>query len=174
VGGIGRLHRTKRWDLLLQALADDLGADLQVMLVGAGDDERRLREVIARLGIGPWVHLTGVIPDVGAALTAMDVVVSVAPQETFGLALVEAAVAGRPVVYVHSPGLDSVGDVSGVVKVSSQPSALRAAVLRALEEPGRPPRSAFAHYDIASVARQVDDLYHTCRADSVDEGASRS
>jgi glycosyltransferase involved in cell wall biosynthesis len=162
VGGIGRLHRTKQWDLLLQALADDLNAELQVMLVGAGDDEPRLREVIARLGVDSWVHLTGVIPDIETALSAMDVVVSTAPQETFGLALVEAAVAGRPVVYVHSPGLDRVGEVSGVVKVSPQPSAIRAAVLEAVREPRRPPWSAFAQYDIASVARQVDGLYEAC------------
>jgi glycosyltransferase involved in cell wall biosynthesis len=162
VGGVGRLHRTKRWDLLLHALADDLSADLQVMLVGAGDDESRLREEIARLGIGPWVHLAGVIPDVEAALSAMDVVVSVSPQETFGLALVEAAVAGRPVVYVDSPGLDRVGEVSGVVKVLPQPSAIRAAVLKAVREPLRPPRSAFDQYDIRSVARDVDELYQSC------------
>ena len=75
VGGIARLHHTKQWDLLLQALAADLNAELQVMLVGAGDDESRLREVIARLGIDSWVHLTGVTADVSTALSAMDVVV---------------------------------------------------------------------------------------------------
>jgi glycosyltransferase involved in cell wall biosynthesis len=173
VGGIGRLHHTKQWDLLLQALAADLNAELQVMLVGAGDDESRLREVIARLGIDSWVHLTGVIADVSTALSAMDVVVSTSPQETFGLALVEAAVAGRPVLYVHSPGLDRVGEVSGVVKVSPQPSAIRAAVLGAVSEPGRPPRSAFTQYDIASVARRVDKLYQTCHAGKVHNGAVR-
>ena len=164
VGGIGRLHRAKEWDLLLRALAADLNAELQVMLVGAGDDESRLREVIARLGIDSWVHLTGAIPEIETALSAVDVVVSTAPQETFGLALVEAAVAGRPVVYVHSPGLDRVGELSGVVKVTAQASAIRAAVLEAVREPLRPPRSAFAEYDIASVARQVDGLYETCYA----------
>jgi glycosyltransferase involved in cell wall biosynthesis len=162
VGGIGRLHRAKQWDLLLEALADDLNAELQVMLVGAGDDESRLREVIARLGIDSWVHLTGVIPDVETALSAMDVVVSTAPQETFGLALLEAAVAGRPVVYVNSPGLDRVGEVSGVVKVSPQPSDIRDAVLDAVRQPRRPPRAAFAPYDITRVARQVDGLYEAC------------
>jgi glycosyltransferase involved in cell wall biosynthesis len=164
VGGIGRLHRTKQWDLLLEALAGDLNAELQVMLVGAGEDERRLRELIARLGIEPWVHLTGAVPDIEKALSAIDVVVSTSPQETFGLALVEAAVAGRPVVYVHSPGLDHVGEVSGVVKVSPEPAAIRAAVLKAVREPGRPARSAFTQYDIANVARQVDRLYQTCDA----------
>jgi len=37
-------------------------------------------------------------------------------------------------------------------------------VLEAVREPLRPPRSAFAEYDIASVARQVDGLYETCYA----------
>ena len=92
-------------------------------------------------------------------------------QQTFGLALVEAAVAARPVVYVHSPGLDRVGEVSGVVKVSPHPSAIRAAVLGAVSEPGRPPRSAFTQYDIAGVARRVDGLYQTCHAGKVHNGA---
>ena len=159
VGGIGRLHSSKQWDLLLRALAADLNPDLQVMLVGAGDDQSRLRAEIARLEIDPWVHLTGAVSHIETALSAMDVVVSTSPQETFGLALVEAAVAGRPVVYVHSPGLDRVGAVPGVVKVTPQPSAIRAAVLEALREPRSPAPSAFAQYDIASVARQVDRIY---------------
>ena len=163
VGGIGRLHRAKRWDLLLQAVADDLNEELHVMLVGAGEEEAPLRTLIATLGIGSWVHMTGTMSDISFALAAMDLVVSSAPQETFGLAVVEAAAAGRPVVYVHSPGLDALGQLPGVTKVTAHPASIRSAVLHALHHPTVPPATAFDRYHISSTARHVDRLYEQYR-----------
>jgi glycosyltransferase involved in cell wall biosynthesis len=163
VGGVGRLFPTKRWDLLIRAVAADLGPHLQILLVGAGEEESRLRHLAESLGVGPWVHLPGASPDVLPALAAMDVVASPAPQETFGLAVVEAAAAGLPVVYVHCPALEVLGSMPGVTRTVGQPQPLRDALLAALASPARPPRSALGRYDIRTTAQQVDDLYDRYR-----------
>lgn len=163
IGGVGRLHPDKRWDLLIRALADDLGPHRRILLVGSGQEERALSALAASLGVAPWVHLVGNHPDVGAVLAAMDVVVSTSLQETFGLAMVEAAVAGRPVVYVSSPGLDAVAPVPGAFRVLPEESHIREAVRAALRDPLDPSHAGrLDRYDVRAVARQVDDVYAWC------------
>ncbi len=160
IGGIGRLHPTKRWDLLLRALAGDLGADRRLLLVGEGEERDALQALAVALGVSDWVRMVGSRADLAPMLAAMDVAVSPSPQETFGLALVEAVVAGRPVVYVSSPGIEALGPLPGVTKALAREDSLRVQVLAALEGPRvTPPSSALADYDIRSVAAQVDAVY---------------
>ncbi|NUS50327.1 MAG: glycosyltransferase, partial [Nocardioidaceae bacterium] len=42
VGGLGRLHHSKSWDLLLRALAPDLGAGRRLVVIGDGDQAQPL------------------------------------------------------------------------------------------------------------------------------------
>jgi glycosyltransferase involved in cell wall biosynthesis len=163
VGGIGRLHHVKRWDRLVRAMAADLGEDLQVLLVGSGEEEAALRDLAESLGVARWVHLAGARSDLAAVLSAVDVVVSPSPQETFGLSLVEAVAAGRPVVYVSAPGLEALGPLAAATQVSEDPAMLREAVLAALAGPA--PLTAqrdLGRYDVRTVAQQVDGVYRAC------------
>ncbi len=159
VGGIGRLYPSKRWDLLLRALACDLGEHRRLLLVGAGEEEAQLRRLAASLSITEWVHMPGATPEMAPMLAAMDVVASPAPQETFGMAGVEAAAAGLPVVYVHSPALEVLGSVPGLTRASGAEQPLRDAILTALSSRDRPPEAALARYDIRINAQAVDSLY---------------
>lgn len=163
VGGIGRLHHGKRWDRLIRAMAADLGEDLQLLLVGSGEEEAALRDIAGSLGVAPWVHLPGARSDLAAVLSAVDVVVSPSPQETFGLSLVEAIAAGRPVVYVSAPGLEALGPLAAATRVSEDPTRLREAVLETLRAPA-PLTSErdLGRYDVRTVAQQVDGVYRAC------------
>ena len=163
VGGIGRLHPVKRWDRLITSLADDLGDDLHLLLVGGGEEEGALRDLARSSQVSPWVHLVGARSDLAAVLSAMDVVVSPSPQETFGLALVEAVAAGRPVVYVSSPGLDALGPIAEATQISEDPEQLRAAVMkRVVEAVPAPAEHGLERYDVRAVARQIDGVYEAC------------
>ncbi len=163
VGALGRLYPSKRWDMLLRALAPLLGPDLRLLLVGSGEEEEQLRGLADSLGVSAWVHLPGTREDVPRVLAAMDVMASPSPEETFGLAVVEAALAGLPVVYVSAPALEALGPLDGVRRVAGNEPALRAAVCALLARPDRcAPRASLERYDIRSVARQVDALYESC------------
>jgi glycosyltransferase involved in cell wall biosynthesis len=52
----------------------------------------------AFLYLDAWVRFLGARLDLVPMLSAFDVVASPSPQETFGLALLEAVAAGRPIV----------------------------------------------------------------------------
>jgi len=164
VGGVGRLVEPKRFDVLLRAAASV--PELSVLLVGDGPARGSLAALADELGMAGRVRLAGQRLDVARLLCAMDVFASPSPEETFGVALLEALAAGLPVGYVSAPALDGV-DHPGVRRVEPSVPAF-AAALRELAAAGLPrataPTGPFADYDVTTSARRIDDVYHECLA----------
>jgi glycosyltransferase involved in cell wall biosynthesis len=113
LGAVGRLSTGKHFDAAVRLLTRD--AQWNLALAGHGPEEERLRVLADTLGCSDRVHLLGEIhPDrVGDFLAALDVFVFPSIAETFGLAVVEAAQAGVPVVANGLPVLREVLAVDG-------------------------------------------------------------
>jgi glycosyltransferase involved in cell wall biosynthesis len=104
IGYAGRLITEKGVDLLLQASAD-LEFSYELLIIGSGAEEKRLRGLAAQLGISDRIHWIGPIPRVRLPdhLLAMDVLVlpsRTTPlwREQFGRILIEAMACGVPVI----------------------------------------------------------------------------
>lgn len=110
--GIGRLAPLKRFEWLVAACAKLLaeGIDLRLTILGGGDAVP-LRQLADSLGFGDRLTVT-VTDDVSAYLRAADAYVSTSSTESFGLANLEALVAGVPALCT------AVGGVAEVVGVS--------------------------------------------------------
>jgi glycosyltransferase involved in cell wall biosynthesis len=108
LGCVARLHPLKGLDHAIRILPAQAGWHLA--LVGQGDDRERLTQLASELGVADRVHLLGEIaPDrIGDFLGGLDVFVFPSLAETFGLAAVEAAQAGVPVVANDLPVLREV------------------------------------------------------------------
>lgn len=145
---VGRLTAQKNQTVLVEALARLDGAVLAV--AGHGPDDAMLRAHAARLGVAERLHLLGAVDTGGVAdlYAAADVFVFPSTWESFGLAAVEAGMAGAPMV---------VADIAVLREVlSSPPSPVAfvpvddvegwaAAIRAALANPPAPgERSAFA------------------------------
>ncbi len=105
---VGRLHRQKGQDLLLEALAslpDHPG--WTAVLVGAGDP-RHLRDRARSLGVAGRVRWTGVVADVRPYYAAADVFAFPSRYEAFGIALVEAMASGLPSAVSDAAGMSEV------------------------------------------------------------------
>lgn len=113
IGSVARLHPLKRLDAAIAVLTRRPGIHLAI--AGQGPDEQRLRSVAAERGVADRVHFTGdMVPSrVGQFLAGLDVFVFPTVAETFGLAAVEAARAGVPVVANDIPVLREVLHVDG-------------------------------------------------------------
>ncbi len=103
IGSLGRLASggVKGFDILLAAASQVKREipNLQVMIVGDGSRLRFLEEQIDRFNLREQVRLPGTALDVRVPLSLMDVFVFPGRrQEGFGLSLIEAMAAGRPVV----------------------------------------------------------------------------
>ncbi|MFJ3763772.1 glycosyltransferase [Streptomyces sp. NPDC090082] len=171
VGGVGRLTPGKRFDRLVRAVA--AVPEARLLLVGEGEHRAELLRVARESGAGGRTLLFGACEDPPAGgplgptmpelLAAMDVFVSTSPDETFGLAAVEALAAGLPVLYVACPAIEDLPPEAapGARRIgASEPELVSA--LRGVRDarPDRlPPPEAARRYDIAHSARQLMSLY---------------
>ncbi|MFH1017338.1 MAG: glycosyltransferase [Pseudomonadota bacterium] len=92
VGTIGNLRAVKDHVTLLSAfapIARETG-NAHLLIVGEGEERRRLEEKVLRLGLRGRVSLPGFRSDVEALLSAMDVFVLCSRSEGFPVALLEA------------------------------------------------------------------------------------
>lgn len=143
IGIFGRLTRWKGQHIALEALRSLPGVHLVV--VGEAlftEDDRAYRDELQRTaeepGLQGRVHFLGFQSDVTPLLQAMDVVVhcSVAA-EPFGRVIVEAMLAGTPVVATHGGGVDEIitDGEDGFLVPPADPPALALAVGKIIQDP---------------------------------------
>lgn len=180
---VGRLHRDKGFDVLLEAAARLHGRGtshrLQVVgpvLPGHEHEADALREMAARLGIADTVDFTGPVDRPENYLQHATVYVQPSRTEPFGLAALEALAIGAPVVASAVGGLtDTIVDgVTGLLVPPEDPAALVDALERLLSD-------ADLRARLGSSARErvltqfgedrfVDQVEQVCRA--VDRGVA--
>ncbi|MDH6578477.1 glycosyltransferase [Kitasatospora sp. MAP5-34] len=171
VGAVGRLVPGKRFELLVDSLAElaALAAehpalrDPWLLLVGAGPELDALVHRAELLGVRARLHCTGERDDVVELLTAMDVLAAPSTEETFGLTVLEGLAAGLPVRYSACPALDELAPEAapGAVRLPSETAAYTGALceLWSRRSVALPQPPAVAHYDIARIADGLAQLY---------------
>jgi len=100
--GLGRLHRNKGFDLLLRALAAVPG--VQLWLAGDGPEAAALERLAAELELGGRVRFLGWQADPLPLLRAVDLLVVPSRVEPFGNVVLEAWMAGCPVLASDTAG----------------------------------------------------------------------
>lgn len=100
VGNVGRLAPQKGQRHLIAAmpLLLERVPRAHAVIAGAGDLEGYLRDLALEVGVGDRVHVLGPRRDVPALMHAIDVFAMPSIWEGFGLVLLEAMAAGRPIV----------------------------------------------------------------------------
>jgi L-malate glycosyltransferase len=140
LGTVSRLHPLKQLDAAIRMLAGR--PRWHLALAGQGGDKERLSQLAAGLGVTDRVHFVGEISPnrIADFLGCLDAFVFPSRAETFGLAAVEAAHAGVPVVANDLPVLREVlsynGEPAAVFVDASDTSMLADAVARVIEDEG--------------------------------------
>ncbi len=175
VGGVGRLARSKRFDLLVQAAPRILSrcARACFVVVGDGDQRQALEALARRLGVEAAFRFTGHRDDVTALVQALDVFVLPSPYESFGYVVAEAMAAGRAVVAADTVGpreIVSPGD-TGLLVPPNDASALAEAVLSLLgdregaERMGQRARETVQRqFGLDEMVRRTQELYESLLA----------
>jgi glycosyltransferase involved in cell wall biosynthesis len=164
---VGRLSREKGFDLLLQALAAVRGRfpSTDLVIAGAGPEEKALRTQCRELGLEANVRFTGHIPHPGSYFPGASAFVLSSRHEGLPNSLLEAAAAGLPLVAVPaSPGVaDLLRHQPGVwlaPEISS--GALADALLEVLQSlrPSQRFPHAFIHqFSLARAIRAYEALF---------------
>jgi len=139
LGCAARLHPLKQLDAAIGVLVSIPNAHLA--LAGQGQDQSRLASLARELGVAERLWFLGELaPEkIGVFLAALDCFVFPSGAETFGLAPVEAAQAGLPVVANDLPVLRDVlcveGEPCAIFVDALDSAAFAGAVKRALGDP---------------------------------------
>jgi glycosyltransferase involved in cell wall biosynthesis len=157
---ISRLVPQKGLDVAVRALARVREEEPRAVLVvlGEGPERGRLAE--------DGVYLPGRVGDVGAWLARAELLVHPARWEGFGLALLEAMLAGKPVVATRVSSIPEivVDGETGLLVPPDDPGALAGAILRVLHEPGRLGEAGLARakseFSVARMCRRTLAVYH--------------
>ncbi|MFL1406164.1 glycosyltransferase [Marinobacter sp. M1N3S26] len=107
---------------------------MRLRLVGGGEETARLRDLANGLGIGHMVEFVGQVPHehVPRELEKLDIYVALSRRESFGVAILEAGAAGKPVVVSDVGGLPEVvnNGETGLVVPGENPDAAADAMER--------------------------------------------
>jgi glycosyltransferase involved in cell wall biosynthesis len=168
IGAVGNLYPVKGHQYLLLAMRVVLQQypSATLILVGRGDLEASLKDQAKQLGIKKQVQFLGMRQDIPKLLAIMNVFVMPSLSEGLSLALLEAMVAGRPVVATRVGGNVEliVNGETGFLVESKDSEALAAAICKLLankamrEEFGR---KAVMRAQERFSARQMADNYRT-------------
>jgi glycosyltransferase involved in cell wall biosynthesis len=162
-----RLEPQKGLDIALRALTDIRAGHptAELVVLGEGPQRSELEQLARSLHVP--VHLLGRVPDVAAWLRRADLLVHPARWEGFGLALLEAMLASKPVVATNVSSIPEivVDGQTGLLVAPDDAAALAAAVTRLLDDPGdygeQGRRRAQSQFSVARMTDKTLALYET-------------
>lgn len=179
---VGRIAPIKRLDVLLKslALAREEGDQIQLAIVGDGEQREDLQGLARGLGIESSVHFLGYRTDLDRVMAAADAVVLSSDNEGTPVSLIEAAASGRPVVATDVGGVrDVVTDKTGIVVAPDDPKALAGGMVTLARDldmrrdlGGHARAHSVSHYSAGRLIRDIDSLYSELLGKQLQQDAS--
>jgi colanic acid/amylovoran biosynthesis glycosyltransferase len=157
---VGRLCRDKAQTILIEAMGDLVrrGVDVQLTLIGGGDERADLEARARREGVADRVHLTGPMgqDEIVAWYRKADLFVLSSIAEGVPVVLMEAMACGLPVVATRIAGIPELVEegVSGLLVTPGRHDLLADAVAELADDPER--RRAMGEAGRAKVRADFD------------------
>jgi glycosyltransferase involved in cell wall biosynthesis len=167
IGFLGRLMPVKGVDLLIEALAalKSAGVQFAVRIGGDGPQRRAMVELAHKHQISDHIQWLGWVDDLQSFYESIDILCVPSRAESFGLVILDAFHAGKPVVATRTIGPSSlVADKKNGLLCDQDAREIAMALKVLIENPGLGQRLVSqAHqdldrYKIESVAPQVEAL----------------
>jgi glycosyltransferase involved in cell wall biosynthesis len=170
VGNVGRLAPQKGQRHLIEAmpLLLERVPTAHAVIAGGGDLEPYLRELSEELGVAERVHVLGPRPDAPALMHAINVFAMPSIWEGFGIVLLEAMAAGRPIVASRVATIPEVvvDGETGLLVPAGDAAALADALARVAEDPDLARRLGEAgrdrlrrHFSVEKMVGDTETLY---------------
>jgi glycosyltransferase involved in cell wall biosynthesis len=174
IAAMGRLTHQKGFDFLLQAFSRCVKkhSDWSLIIIGEGEERKRLESLSAKLGITAAVSFPGQVSDPVPILRAADLFVMSSRYEGLPLALLEAMACGLAVISTDcptGPGEIIRDEVDGVLVRPNDVEALASAMDRLMGDPAERQRlgaraiEVAERFSIEKIMNMWDELLtHTC------------
>lgn len=169
-----RLDRWKRVDIIIQAMKSVLKKkDVFLVLGGKGPEKKGLVQLTRELGLASRVIFTSYIEeeDIPYYYAMSDIFVFHSTYETFGLVLLQAMAAGKPIVSVNNTAIPELVDdhKNGLLVDSLNPEQFANAVISLLDNEedmkrfsDESRRRALNRYDWDHIVQKYEEIYLRC------------
>jgi glycosyltransferase involved in cell wall biosynthesis len=152
---VSRLAKDKEIDVLLEAMTHVCASQpAHLLLVGRGDDQERLEERVASLGMEGQVHFLGFVPeaDLPDLYRISDLFAIASIYEVQSLPTLQAVATGLPVVAADAMALPELvhHGINGFLVPPADPQAMAEAILTLVRDPGRAAQMGQAGLPIAA------------------------
>lgn len=166
VGTIAELHPTKQLHVLLRAFAKiaEHHADTMLMIIGEGQERKRLEALVRELNLEDRVRLRGHVEQASAYLSAFDLFVLPSRSEALAYVLLEAGLAELPVIASNVGGVPEVilDKETGILVPSGDVEGLAQSMDDLLGDPIERRRLAAAHKErVSKFFRKADMIERT-------------
>jgi len=117
IGSIGRLHKVKNYAELIRAFSQLPNTSYKLQIIGEGSERANLENLIKELALEDRVEILGNVDNARERLSRFDIYVQPSMSEGFGLTVVEAMLAGLPVIVSPGSALSEIvkDDETGIV-----------------------------------------------------------
>ena len=169
VGTVAALAWHKDYPNLLKAarIVLDRVENVTFCAVGSGPDKDKIYSVARELGLGNRFIFTGFRQDVGNFLKIYDMFVLSSCMEGLGTSILDAQVAGLPVIACKTGGIPEIVDheINGLLVPSKNSEALAEAIIRLIknkferEKFGKKANEMVSHFSISNTIHKNLDLY---------------
>ncbi|HVM38989.1 MAG TPA: glycosyltransferase [Sphingomicrobium sp.] len=170
IGCVGNLNPIKGHEYLVRAMPRVLQRfpTARLVMIGEGGAKAELEALARALGVEGAVIMAGFRGDVPAVMRQIDICVQPSLQEAFGIVLLEAMAAARPVVATGVEGIPEivVDGTTGLLVPPRDPEALAKAICALLQDGearramGSAGRSRVEQrFDIRTTVRAYEELY---------------
>ena len=173
IGSIGRLHKVKNYAELIHAFAQLTRPGLEqssepagrpglvnfrLQIAGEGEEREQLEQLIVELVLTGKVELLGNVDDVYAALDGWDIYIQPSLSEGFGLTVVEAMLAGKPVIVSPCGSLPELVEngKTGIVMTGASSEAITIAMSELVADKDRAGHLAASGQAFARVSFSVE------------------
>ena len=167
-GAIAELHKNKGLNFAIEAMDKNLPAIL--VIIGEGEERKNLEKLIMERGLSEKVFLAGQVDNAATFLKAFDVFLLPSLKEGMPYSVLEAGVAGRPMIASAVGGLpEIISDMeSGILVQTGRPAEIKKAMEFLLNNPER--RAVFgaalqnvvaSKFGLSKMLGQVETLYNS-------------
>ncbi len=180
---VGELRALKGVDFMLQALVEvrrSDGSPATLIIAGAGPDENKIRDQIAKLGLSERVHLAGVRPARKIFARARNVVMP-SLAESLPYVALEAAAAAKPLLATDVGGVKEVfGPTASSLLPPADVTALREAMQGLLDNPQAAASEmrlrlewVKSNFSIELMTQAIENIYYKALAQRENEPARK-
>lgn len=165
---VGRLHRQKGMEVVIEALSLVLKKvpEARLFLVGEGELRDSLERLARDEGVADQVSFEGSVADVAPYLAAADLFVFPSRWEAFGIALLEAMAAGLPSVVAPVGGITEVAtEETSAMPLQRHPRVWAEAIVELIhdeerrEAMGRAATERARAFDVRELLPRLEELY---------------